>query len=253
MLSKIKFTLLAIVAGLSVATAGIAQQTPPVISFSATAIQSQPGQEPQTGMIYKSGEDMRLQFVQNGAETIQILRPSLGVARFLDPATRTYSEIVGPAQPPAVANGYTTPCPDDQSIPCERGGFETISGVQVERWQVMYPGQQAPMIILWDSARQHALRQEFPDGSKMSMAFVAMEQVSGRNAEHWSVEYSAPGQQGRAGGWWYDSTLRLVVQEVLADGTTRRLENITVGPVDPALFDVPEGWQLLEPPQPATE
>ncbi len=224
-----------------------AQQPPAQISFSARAVQTQPDQPDEIGMIYKSGSDMRLEFTQGQTEIIQVLRPTLGIARVFDVASHTYTEIKSPPQPAQMIDAYTTPCPPASQQSCERVGVETVSGVETEIWSLASPDQPA-MMIWWDSARRHALRQQYPDGSLMQMQFIGMENVYGRDAEHWTVSYTTPDQPDISGGWWFDPVLRLVVQENLPDGTTRHLEDIRVGPLDPALFEVPQGWQPVQPP-----
>ncbi|HHS89258.1 MAG TPA: hypothetical protein ENJ26_02690 [Rhodobacteraceae bacterium] len=221
--------------------------------YSATAIHALPGQPETTGKIIKSGQNLRMEFTQNGKPVIQILRPADGVMFILDPATKSYFEVRGPAVP-VPNDGYTTPCPDNQASEiCQLVGTDTVSGIDVEKWAIStQPGTQ-PMVILWDSTRRRALRQEFPDGSVTAMAFQAMEDIAGRTAEHWKIIVTAPGQESRSGDWWFDPELRLVLREDLPTGESRRLENIVVGQVDPSAFQVPAGWTRRELPAPQAQ
>lgn len=220
--------------------------------FTATAIQSMPNQPEQIGLIAKSAQNLRFEFEQNGVALIKILRPTEGLVLILDPQNQTYIEFTGPPVPIAEIEGRSTPCPtktpETAAQRCERSGSDVIiSGVQTERWLLGYPDQQ-PEVILWDPARRHALRQDFPNGSIMQMTFQAMDTIDGREAEHWTIALTSPNQPPLTGDWWFSSELRMVVREALPGGETRRLENITVGPVDPALFQVPEGWQKQQAP-----
>lgn len=220
-------------------------------TYSATAIHGLPGQSETSGKIVKSGQNMRLEFDQNGQTVIQILRPAEGLMYVLDPTAKTYVEIRGQAIPATETDGYTTPCPDTaQMAQCERIGTDTISGIAVERWALASQPQTKPLIILWDSTRRRALRQDFPDGSVMAMSFKAMEDLNGRMTEHWTLNISAPNQPTNTGSWWFDPDLRVVVREDLPGGEVRRLEDINVGPVDPTAFQVPDGWQKQDAPTP---
>ena len=105
------------------------------------------------------------------------------------------------------------------------------------------------MLILWDPSRKRALRQEMSNGTLVQMTFLGMQTVEGREAEHWVTEVSRQGAATLRNEWWYDPALKLVLRETLPDGTHRKLQNITVGPVDPSLFTVPDGWQRLAPTQ----
>lgn len=221
------------------------------ISYSATAIHGLPGRDETSGKIVKSGQNMRLEFDQGGQSVIQILRPTEGLMYVLNPRDKTYFEVRSQAMPAAKTEGYTTPCPDAaQMARCERIGADSVSGIAVERWALASKSQSRPLIILWDSTRRRALRQEFPDGSVMAMHFQTMQDLNGRMTEHWGIKITLKGQPANTGSWWFDPELRLVVREDLPGGEIRRLEDIVVGAVEDAVFSPPEGWQKQPPPIP---
>lgn len=233
----------------AVLTAGavFAQQSDPARTYSATAIHGLPGQAETSGKVIRSGENMRLEFEQNGREVIQILLPGQGVMYVLDPQSKTYMEMRGPAVPTPNGVRNTSPCDPRKMAICEQTGMDTVSGIQVERWQLAAQPQTPPLTILWDPTRRHALRQEYPDGSTTAMRFATMETLNGRATEHWAIEIQAPGRDTLNGDWWFDPDLRVVVREDLPGGEIRRLEDITVGVVDPAVFQIPEGWHMADP------
>jgi hypothetical protein len=216
---------------------------PAAVTYTATAVHQNPGAPGTVGRITKSGQKMRLEFTQDGRDIIQILRPSEGVMYILDPATRTFFEVRGSAVPATADQGYTTPCPTPPVAMCDRIGDDIISGIRVERWALTDDTQKKPLIVSWDSTRRRALQQEFPDGSKNLLSFVAMEDLNGRQTEHWQIIRTVPEQDPEFGEYWFDPQLRVVTLEILPDGEIRRLDNITVGPVDDAVFQVPVGWQ----------
>lgn len=219
-------------------------------AFTATAIQSMPDGSEQVGMIAKSGKNMRMETELNGQKSIQIMRGVEGIAYVLDPQALTYFEIHDPSVTQAVS-GATTPCPPQaqaMQISCVQNGTDKVSGVTTTRWEIKSPQEAQPTVVLWDAGRRRALRQDWPDGSSLVMAFQAMEQMEGRDVEHWTSAFQAPGQPAAMGDWWFDSALIVVVKEVLPGGITRRLTNIYAGPVDPAMFLPPQGWTQTAPP-----
>jgi len=229
---------------------GQTAQGPAAISYSAVAVHGYPGQGESRGVVVRSGQNMRLEYQQDGRNVVQILFPTAGKMFILDPAAKTYMEIDGPAVPVVAEDAYTSPCADSaQASRCQLVGKDVVSGIQVEHWLIATGQQGQQMSILWDPTRRRALRQDMPDGSSLQMTFRAMEVVSGRNTEHWTMQLSAPGQPVRSGDWWFDPELRVTVKEVLPSGETRALEEIHVGQVDPALFQVPAGWEKKELPQ----
>ncbi len=253
----IKTALTGIGLALAASGPGAAQQTTPATSYSATAIHAVPGRPETSGIVIKSGENMRLEFEQNGRKVIQILLPEQGVMYILEPQSQTYFELRGQAVPTTVGAGTATPCNEQSNLAlCERVGNDTVSGISVERWLLSSQPQAKPLSILWDPTRRQALRQDFPDGSSMIMKFKSMQTLNGRVTEHWSIETRAAGRDPMTGGWWFDPELRVAVREELPGGEVRRLENIIVGAVERSAFVVPEGWQkrdpaAITPPKPA--
>jgi len=240
-------TLAAVSVAVLSAGAVFAQQSSPDRAYSATAIHGLPGQPTTSGTINKSGQNMRLEFEQNGHTVVQILLPEQGVMYILDPSTKTYMEMRGQAVPPTTGGGPVAPCDPTHMAQCEKIGSDVVSGIDVERWLLAAQPQSPPLNILWDPTRRHALRQEYPDGSVTAMRFAEMQTLNGRATEYWTLKVQAPGRDTLTGGWWYDPDLRVVVREELPGGEIRRLENITVGAIDPAAFQVPDGWQQQDP------
>lgn len=223
-----------------------------VPAYSAEAIYRTPDGTQSTGRVVKSGADMRLEFTEAGREVIQIIRRAEGLMYVLDPQTKSYMIVRGAPDPEAANPAYAPPCQQDApGATCHFLGTEVTSGITVEQWEIGQQGQPAST-ILWDGARHRALRHAYPDGTVMAMTFKAMEAVNGRQAEHWTIALTAPGQAVASGDWFYDPELRVEIREVLPTGELRTLENITVGPVDPTAFEVPAGWTESLPPQPQT-
>ncbi len=241
--------LIALFAALTLGSAARAQTLP---SYTAETVQTAPDQPDRTGVITKSGQFLRLEFTQDGQQIIQILRPTEGLTYVLFPATQSYIERRGPAEPEEFSDSYTPPCPteaEQNGLQCSRLGLEVYQSIPVERWHIGAEGDPSQMLILWDPSRKRALRQEMSNGTLVQMTFLGRQEVEGREAEHWVTEVSRQGAVTMRNEWWYDPELKLVLRETLPDGTRRKLQNITVGEVDPRLFTVPDGWQRIETPQ----
>ncbi len=240
----------ALLTALALSASPLLAQTLP--SFSAETVQTAPDQPDRTGKITKSGQFLRLEFEQDGQQIVQILRPTEGLTYVLYPATQRYLEQHGPEQPEEFADSYTPPCPtaaEQNGLQCRRLGLEVYQSIPVERWHIGAEGDPGQMLILWDPSRKRALRQEMSNGTLVLMTFLGMQKIEGRDAEHWVTEVSHQGSATMRNEWWYDGELKLVLRETLPDGTRRKMQNIIVGPVDPRLFTVPDGWQRLEAPQ----
>lgn len=229
--------------------AALAQQSQPP-AYAARAVHILPDGTQEVGTVVKAGSDMRMEYQQDGRQVIQIIRRAEGVVYFLDPAQQTFVEMRGTPAADPTGVGYMPPCQEgDPMVSCTYKGTEVVSGITAELWEIAPQGAPGASTIVWDGARHRALKQTGPDGSEMAMAFQAMVSLAGRNVEHWSVTFRAPGQPAQTGAWYYDPELRVEVREEMLNGAVRALEDIRVGPVDPALFTVPAGWQQVQPPQ----
>jgi len=236
-------------AALAVAGMAVAQtERPP--DYSARAVHILPDGTQTAGMVVKSGSDIRMEYSEQGRQIVQIVRQAEGLMLLLDPANKTYAEIRGAPSPDPTGAGYLPPCQEnDPSLTCAFKGNEVSSGINAELWELSSPGQPGTTLLLWDGARHRALRQVFPDGTTMKMSFLRTEDLEGRQVEHWTIAYKAPGQAEQTGEWYFDPILRVEMKEVLPTGEIRSLENIKVGPVDPSNFAVPSGWTRLDLPQ----
>lgn len=228
-----------------------AQSTIP--AYSADAVYRAPDGTESTGRVVKSGPDMRLEFAEGARAVVQIIRRAEGRMYVLDPAAQSYFTVQGAPDPQAGDAAYEAPCdPANTAMTCRFLGNEVTSGITAELWELGPAGDPSQLArILWDGARHRALRQEYPDGTVMALAFQAMTEVEGRAVEHWTISVTVPGQPPRAGAWYYDPELRVELREELPTGESRSLRNIQVGPVDPAAFTVPAGWQETPPPSPS--
>ena len=243
--------LIALFGVLTFGTGPALAQSTPLPAYSAETVQTTPDQPDRAGTIAKSGSFLRLEFEQDGQQIIQILRPTEGLAYVLYPATNAYLDQQIPVEAEEFAESYTPPCPteaEEGGLICNRLGLEVYQSIPVERWHVGAEGDPSQMLILWDPDRKRALRQEMSNGTLVLMTFLGLQEIEGREAEHWVTEISRQGVATLRNEWWYDHALKLLLRETLPDGTRRQLQNITVGPVDPSLFTVPDGWQRLDAP-----
>lgn len=239
------------VSGIAAPEAAKAQSSAPP-AYSAKAMHQYADGTLDEGRVVKSGLDMRMEYDVGGRRVIQIIRGAAGVMLMLDPTAKTWMELRGAPGVDSAGSGYMPPCQEnDPMLNCSFAGTEVTSGITAEIWQVARKDQpDAVATILWDGARHKALKQTNPDGSTVALTYVAMADVGGRQAEHWTVETRLPGQEPMAGAWYYDPDLRVAIREEDAGGEMRWLEDITVGPVAPELFEPPAGWTRLEMPAP---
>lgn len=239
------------VAGLAAANSALAQDAL-APAYSANAMQRYADGSTSQGRVVKSGLNMRLEYDVGDSHVIQIIRGGDGVMLMLDPARKAYVVARNPQEAAISANGYQPPCPEnDPALDCTFTGTEVISGITAEVWQIARRDQPgATSTILWDGARHKALAQTGPDGSSTRLTFVAMVEVAGRQAEHWRVEVTTPGQAAQDGGWYYDPELRVAIREEFAGGEARWLEDIDLGAVPPEMFEPPSDWTRMEMPAP---
>ncbi|HGG04192.1 MAG TPA: hypothetical protein ENK28_01945 [Aliiroseovarius sp.] len=245
--------------GLAVTLTSAFAQTPEAPdnrAFSATAVQTLPDGSEQTGRIAKSGQNMRIEMQVNGLTSIQIMRGAEGVAFLVNPQTKTFAEIRDPSIARAVS-GASNPCPSAAEmqatgVVCELNGDGRVSGIVTQRWEIRAPNSDGVTVVQWDTGRRRALAQTWPDGTSLTMEFQAMQEIEGRQVEYWTSALQIPDQPASLGAWWFDAKLRVILREEMPGGVSRVLKDIKVGPVDPAEFLPPQGYQLVQPQQAGT-
>lgn len=221
------------------------------VSFSAQAIQQMPNQAPQTGMIYKSGTAMRMEFEQQGQKVIQIVDPAQGLMRMLFPQQRAYMEQRNPGPPPGKPTQATNPCGGAQAAgaTCQKSGVKKFAGIDAEEWIISPKDGSGQVRAYWDPRRRQLVGQVMPDGSMTQDVLVGMETVEGRKVEHWRATAMKPGKEPQTMERWFDPELEVNVREDLPGGVQRAFKNIKIGPIDPAMFQVPQGYRKIDPPR----
>ncbi len=243
--------LLALPLALPLTAAAPATAEGTIPAYAADVLYQMPDGSEFTGRVVQSGPDMRMERNDGGHAMVQILRLGEGMMYMLDPSRQVWFKVRTEPDPQAGTGAYRAPCDETRAtVTCRRLGTEVTSGITAEVWEIGQPGSAEVSRILWDGTRQRALRQDYPDGTVLALAFQAMVEIEGRSVEHWAVTLTSPGQPPRAGAWYYDPELRVELREDIPEGPTRSLRNIVVGPVDPAAFLPPAGWTEVAPPAP---
>lgn len=228
-------------------------------SFTAEVVQSQAGQQPETGRMFMSEQGVRLEFQSQGRRTVNILLPRQGLMRVLFPDERTYFEIqAAAAQPPGTRP--ETPCPPAQSARCERTGTDRVGSAQTEVWRITPsaptpPGQQkpsraaGPFQVWWDPIRRVALREQHADGAWAQMALVGTTTREGRKVEQWQTTITDTDGKTRRMTRWTDPELEVDVREEFPNGGSRELRDIRLVKPDPVWFEIPAGFRRIDPSQ----
>jgi hypothetical protein len=219
-----------------------------VPSFVADAVQAAPGMEPRSGKLYVGKLGTRFEFTESKQQVIQIIQPQNGLFRLLFPGTRTYMEVQGP--PSTLVNGERPidPCQPSAQIDCRKEADEAIGDIAVERWVAGPKTGQQTVTIWWDHVRRMPLRQTFPDGGVARAERTGSIEFEGRKVEQWKVIMTPKSGQDQYSFMLFAPDLGIPVMEQGATGLVKELHNITLTTPDPALYEVPAGYQKVEPP-----
>jgi len=221
--------------------------------FSATAVQTDSsGKEMMTFKMYVGADGMRrTETTQNGQRMVQIMVPTQGTLLMIFPDQKAYMERRG-APAPAVDTS-SDPCAGQPNLTCKLLGEEAVDGRPAKKWEIVshHEGQTATGIQWIDAERGTPLRQQRPDGTLLELKMVGQENLQGRNVEKWEMTINPPSGQGDPVKTlqWYDPALKVFVRQELAGGGVSELRDIQVGPQPKELFQVPAGYQLVQPPQ----
>jgi hypothetical protein len=223
--------------------------------FSAEAVQtSAKGEQGPVAKMFVGGNGMRrTEYSQNNQRVVQIAMPEQGMMWMVFPDQGSYME----RRMPSMASGGSAgkddnPCAGQPGLNCRLLGEETIDGRQAKKWEVSANRQgQVVTTTQWiDNERGFPVRQEMPRGGVMELKMTGTEQLRGRSVEKWEMVMTPPEGQGQPirSVQWFDPELEIAIREELPDGSVRELRNIQVGAQPESLFQVPAGYQKVEPP-----
>lgn len=217
--------------------------------FTATTVQTMPNVGEQRGKIFVANDGIRFEFQDNGRDVVQMIMTEKRMMRLLFPADKTFIESQSPADAPTMNPNNATPCPASPALTCTKINDEKFGDIKVERWHVVIKGNPAISTLWWDPKRKMTVRQEYPDGRVMQMNMTGTEDFYGRRTERWDISYANPNGQITNAMRLVDLDLGIIVMERGASGVTRELRDLKVVKRDPKWFEVPNGYQRIEPPQ----
>ncbi|MBF0625063.1 MAG: hypothetical protein HQL82_09685 [Magnetococcales bacterium] len=229
--------------------------------FSAEIVMSSSGDPANqaSGRLFVGETALRAEGTHQGQTKAVIIDRTQGKAWTLLVDRKQYHEGISdapmPPQPdiqdnlPGDPNG---PCQTGQGeMQCQKMGSEAVNGIPTDKWQIVRNSQGRTMgMILWvDPQRRLILRRQAQNGPTMERSFQGMEQVNGRNAEKWEFTESFQNQSRRY-TQWTDATLRIPLRMTGEQQFSAELRNVTEGPQNPELFQIPKDYQQIAPPQP---
>ncbi len=226
---------------------------PPVMEFSAQAIQQVPNQPPRLARMHVTREGVRMEYEQNGQLMVEIFNLAQRRAWLLMPEQRLYMEHIMPDNIPSnFMSGMrdANPCSGLSQVQCQRLGEETVDGRPVMKWEMngQQDGRMQRSLHWIDQQRNMPLRQLWPDGTVSEMHLIGQETRDGRLTEKWQWQSTGPNGKTQWSTQWYDPQLQITVREELPGGYLRELRDIRVAAQPDTLFQLPAGYQRVVPP-----
>jgi hypothetical protein len=224
------------------------------VQFSAQTVQSSADKTTRHARIYVGDNQVRMEYQQDGKETVEIYDMKNQRTLLLLPQQRTYMERKLPAVGagnPMLPPKETNPCARLPKAECREMGRENMFGRPVVKWEVVVSHDDQPLRSLhWiDVERNMPLRQEYPDGSSSEMRLLGQESLNGRATERWQISMKRPDEESMKSTQWYDPELNIAIREELPGGFFRELRDIRVGAQPAQLFTLPAGYKLSTAPQ----
>ena len=227
---------------------------PAVVEFSADVQQSGPQGAHSVGRVYVANDGMRTEMTQGGQQVIQIFDSKTQTTRMIFPAQKSYIEQQGAAGAPAAPaqeGSEVDPCRGGPGAKCHKLGSDTIGGREAVKWEMTLERQGKVLSSTqWiDVERGFPLRQEMPNNQRMEQNFLGKEDLHGREVEKGEMKMMQVGQAPQSSYRWFDPQLNMAIREEFPGGYVREMLNIRVGAQDPALFQVPAGFEKVTPQQ----
>lgn len=217
--------------------------------FSAETQQRGPGGQSASGKMFVGDGKVRIEMAAEDQQMVRITDEKRRVEWILFPDQKNYLERkAGPDQEataePDPASVAADPCAGQPGLTCKKLAEEPMGGRASVKWEISGNRDGKPVTTTqWiDKERGIPLRQEFPDGGKMTLSLVGKETLEGRAAEKWEMLVEAPGRQATRTFQWYDPELKLAIRQEFPGGAISELKNVRVGKQPDDLFVVPAGY-----------
>ncbi|MBF0262963.1 MAG: hypothetical protein HQL97_14130 [Magnetococcales bacterium] len=210
-----------------------------------------------SGKLHVGADRLRSEGVYQGTRKVLIVNIPERKAYTLMPDKKAYheglSEALMPPRPDVekMPDDPQGPCKLDPQLACTREGVETIHGIQTEKWSVKAKGPSAQHVVrIWvDSKRRIVIRQQPDDGPVMERKLLGIEKIEGRDTERWEITHSFK-EKKNSYQQWVDAALRIPVRFGEGRQAAMEITAIREGAQDPALFQLPAGYQQVNPPAP---
>lgn len=218
--------------------------------FSALAVQVMPGQKARQARMFVTPQFVRMEFENQGEQTIEITDLKAGRSLLLLPQKRLYTVRDAPEgvmQQMQQKQGGGNPCVYQVGAVCKKTGSETVFGRRTEKWEmtVEHQGKTYRSLYWVDSERHMPLRQQWADGTVSELRPVAEVELNARATEKWQMVTTPADGKVQTSTQWFDKELQMVIREELPGGYSRELRDIRVGKQDLKLFDLPEGYSPM--------
>ena len=219
-------------------------------SFSADAVQIRNG-ESNHARIFWTDDRVRFEYLEQGVAMVQIYDILNKKIVWLDAENKVYlvrglsAEQVSTE---AVKTSLTeNPCSVFENAHCTRLKETVINQRNAVKWLITISRDEDELhIFQWlDKEYGVVLKQENPDGSRLSVNIEEDQEVNGRPARKVDM-YAMQNMTVLHGTQWFDNELEVVVRQVFSDGAIDELRNIKVQPLAPTLFSIPDGYEQIE-------
>ncbi|MBF0108373.1 MAG: hypothetical protein HQL76_04270 [Magnetococcales bacterium] len=213
------------------------------------------GSEKIVGKVYSGKDRLRIESTTDDRTRALILLTAEKKAWTLDLKDKSYHEGAGKVavlpKPDIdiLPSDPDSPCARKEKVTCTRAGSDTLDGVAVEKWTIsIHQNNQKGEILLWiDPERRLVLKQQPGQGPLHARTLLGEVDHGGRPTEKWTITETFQGQS-HVMEQWVDKELRLIVRQSGPAGDFLVVQDIAIAPQSPALFQVPEGFKLVNPP-----
>lgn len=226
--------------------------------FSADVVMSKPDNPANQakGKIFVGQRKVRAQGEHQGITKSVIVDHVARKAYTLLDSSKQYHEGIGQAPMPPSPDIDVLPadgesgCNLDKGPKCAKLGVEKVGAVDAEKWQISITNPQTNQTVstfVWADPQRHVVvRQQSDAGPLMERLLVASEAVEGRATEKWEF-INTFNNQTRKSTQWIDAKLRVPVRVMIEGKTVVEVKNIQEGPQAAELFQVPAGYQVMQP------
>ncbi len=226
------------------------------LQFSANAVFSAPDRADVSTLFYYSTGKIRKEYYYYGEPAIQIIDTVKQIRLMCFTLQKACYETKSVERLDIERTKLSgSPCKDSQGLVCKNLGEEIINSRKAQKWELSAKTtkENTPdsdikhASYIWiDVELNIAIKQVFQNSNIIELFWIGEELLDRRITYKWLQQIKLSSGEVQENHQWFDKELGISIKEAYPNGNIQELKNIEVIKLPDTLFDIPEGFTIID-------